>query len=637
MSRCNRRLLVGLTLLVASQTIVSGLAAAKPPTIEQALALKPLQADVDYETPSGDELAKCSIQAASAPGASGWLVYNGSGQLLRRYLDTNGDNKVDQWCYYKNGIEVYRDVDSNFNGKADQYRWLGTAGTRWGLDNDEDGRIDRWKAISAEELAAEVTAALRDRDERRFQRLLLATDELRALGLGDVQTRDIAKKVTTASQGFAELAQRQTVVGSKSEWVSFGAGHPCVVPAGYEGAKRDVVIYDSASSIVSSDGKHAQISLGTLIQTEGGWRLFDLPQNLLESQTVAGGYFFQEPSIRQPDAGAPTEGLTEAEKKLVTELEQIDKALASATSPEQVARGNAARADVLEQLSQQASRPENRESYLRQFADSVSAAVQSGGYAEGVGRLKKLADKLTADPANEKLAPHVTWCYLTADYARSLAQAKADDYPKIQEKWMADVRTFVDTFPRSEDAAEAMLQLAVGCEFAGKADDAVTWYGKIIQLAPSAEIAKKAAGARRRLEGVGKLLDLTGPTLDGKPVSLSAYRGRIVLVQYWATWCQPCKQDMATLNQLYAKYAKQGFNIVGVNLDNDRTTAVNYLQANPLAWPQLYEAGGLDSRLAQELGIITLPTMILVDREGKVLNRNIHASELDEELGKRLR
>jgi hypothetical protein len=95
---------------------------------------------------------------------------------------------------------------------------------------------------------------------------------------------------------------------------------------------------------------------------------------------------------------------------------------------------------------------------------------------------------------------------------------------------------------------------------------------------------------------------------------------------------------MALLKQLQAKYAQQGFAIVGINLDADRSAAVAFIRANPLPWPQVYEAGGVEaSRLAQEMGIMTLPTMLLIDNEGKVLNRNVHAGELDEDLGKRLR
>ena len=64
----------------------------------------------------------------------------------------NGDNVVDQWSYYKDGLEVYRDIDANFNRKADQYRWLGTAGIRWALDPNEDGRIDTWEYWEGEQI-----------------------------------------------------------------------------------------------------------------------------------------------------------------------------------------------------------------------------------------------------------------------------------------------------------------------------------------------------------------------------------------------------------------------------------------------------------------------------------------------------
>src|SRR5207249_2935526 len=135
-------------------------------------------------------------------GFTGYVVRTDSGQVLRRFLDANGDNKVDQWCYFKDGIQIYRDIASNFNNKADQYRWLGTAGTRWGLDDDENGRIDSWRIISAEEVTVEVVAALRDRDAARFQRLLLSADELKTLGLSHKQLADLTDKIAAAKKEF---------------------------------------------------------------------------------------------------------------------------------------------------------------------------------------------------------------------------------------------------------------------------------------------------------------------------------------------------------------------------------------------------------------------------------------------------
>ena len=100
------------------------------------------------------------------------------GQSLRRFVDTNGDGALDLWCYFKDGLEVYRDVDSDFNRKADQYRWLNTAGTRIGIDKNEDGAVDAWQSISAEEATQEAVLALANDDEGRF--LPAVADRFRA-------------------------------------------------------------------------------------------------------------------------------------------------------------------------------------------------------------------------------------------------------------------------------------------------------------------------------------------------------------------------------------------------------------------------------------------------------------------------
>jgi thiol-disulfide isomerase/thioredoxin len=606
-------------------------------TAEQALALKPIQTDVDFDTPTQEQLATCTVQSKSDGRASGWLVLDPVGQQLRRFLDTNGDNRVDLWCYCKAGIEVYRDIDSDFNGKADQYRWLGTGGIRWGLDENEDGRIDRWKMISAEEVTAEVVAALRTRDAERFRCLLLSDAEIDGLGLGQGRQDELKRKIDEAARAFASFASQQKTVTRNSKWMNFGASQPGVMPAGWEGSTKDVIVYDNVSAIVETDGKHQQIAVGTLVQVDGGWRVIELPADINDTQTASlpGGYFFQAPVVR-PEVVAGNEGISEAVQKLIRELETVEKALETAAGPDQLAKLNATRADVLARLVENSANGEEREAWLRQFADSVSAAVQSGGYPRGVERLKGLTEQLEKVAPKSSVTAYVEFRYLAANYAYKLSQPNAD-YAKIQEEWLKDLGQHVADYPRGEDAAEAMLQLAVGEEFAGNADKAIAWYGKILASFSDSPHASKAAGAKTRLESVGKTISLYGPTLDGKTISLNQYAGRTVLIHYWATWCEPCKQDMTLLRQLQAKYAKQGFALIGVNLDSDRATAVSYLQRSALHWPQLYEPGGLDSRLATDLGILTLPTMILVGKDGKVLNRNIHAAELDEELGKRLR
>src|SRR4051794_19582070 len=88
--------------------------AADPPTPAQALSLMPMQPFVEYAIPSKEEAAQCTVKLEKENRISNWVVTNRQGEVLRKFCDTNGDNFVDMWCYYLSGVEVYRDIDSNF-------------------------------------------------------------------------------------------------------------------------------------------------------------------------------------------------------------------------------------------------------------------------------------------------------------------------------------------------------------------------------------------------------------------------------------------------------------------------------------------------------------------------------------------
>ena len=109
----------------------------------------------------------------------------------------------------------------------------------------------------------------------------------------------------------------------------------------------------------------------------------------------------------------------------------------------------------------------------------------------------------------------------------------------------------------------------------------------------------------------------------------------MVLIQYWATWCAPAKNDMAMLKQLVAKYGKS-FTVLGICLDNNAKDLSAFLAENPLALAADLRGRRPGQPAGQPLGIITVPTMILVDQQGKVVNRNIQTAEIEAELKKLL-
>lgn len=616
-------------------TSVSTAWAAKP-SPEQALELAPVQKDVPYQKPSKEEATKCVVEAVNESGVSGWVVRDPAGLVLRRFLDTNQDNKLDLWCYFRDGIEVYRDVDSNFNGKADEYRWLGTGGTRWGLDPNEDGKPDRWNRISPEEVTAEVVGALREKDPQRFSRLLLTEEELGELGLSETQTKELRQKLDSARSGFAELARKQKMVAEKTHWTNFGATQPGVLASGTAGSTKDIVAYENVAAVIETDGKHGQLPIGTLVQVGSNWRLIDLPVVPSDEKVAAGtaGYFFS--TLATPVARPQTAEVSAEFQKYADELNEVEKLLAKATSPEKLADLNARRADVIEKLYETAPNDTERDNWIRQLADTLSAAVQSGHYDEGVDRLGALGDKLAEGQAKPEYVAYVRFRHLMAEYGRNVQDPTAN-FAKTQALWVERLEKFVQEFPEMDDTPEALLQLAIAQEVDEKTENALRWYTQIVRDFPKSDVAKKAAGAKRRLENLGQVLSLGGRSLDGKTLDLAAYRGNVVVIHYWSTGCDPCKEDMARLRDLQAKYAKQKFAVLGINLDSQAKAAQDYLRTARFPWAHLHEPGGPEGRLATEMGVFTLPMMLLVDKDGKLVNSNMNVAQLDGELTKLFR
>ncbi|OHB68201.1 MAG: hypothetical protein A2V70_11695 [Planctomycetes bacterium RBG_13_63_9] len=399
-----------------------------------------------------------------------------------------------------------------------------------------------------------------------------------------------------------------------------------------EGSSKDLRVYENVLAIVQTGESHHQVPIGTLVQVGDVWRVIDAPEGVAGGEeNLASGFFF-----RMSMPGRTEQGGSEPDKeaeRLLAELEKLDQTAESATAPEQKANFNARRASLLETIAEQVDRPEDRSMWVRQLADMVSAAVQSGTYPQGAARLEALFKKLDAGSATDKgLAPYVKFRQLTAAYALSL-QAPKPDFAQIQAQWLKDLEQYVADYPTADDSAEALLQLGIAQEFAGQEDKAKEFYAKVVQSFPRASAARKAAGAGTRLDSVGKSIGLAGKSPSGGVVDLAKYRGKVVLVQYWATWSESAKRDMPALKELQAKYGG-AFSVIGVNLDSDRKELEAYLAGNRLPWPQIFEEGGLDSPPANRLGILTLPTMILVDKDGKVVDHNIQTADLEEALKK---
>ena len=623
-SGCRIRFSVGRLAVVCCLIVgVSNFVFAAQPSVEYALGLKPKQS-VDYDIPDEQEAKAATLSMEKANGMTSWVVRSAQGILLRRFADTNGNRVVDQWSYCKDGLEVYRDIDTDHNTNPDQCRWLGVAGSRWGIDANEDGSIDAWKVLSPEEATAEIIRALANREPAIFDRLLPSEVELDEIGFPEELLAQVRIQVTDARKRFKSLSREQKEVTPQTQWTAMLAGLPGIIPKSQDGATADITAYDNVVALTeAASGSNGQVFVGSLVRFESVWRPLDLPQLSSSSGTMTESLSIFSPKIDSAafQAGAASETL----QPFLEQLRVIEQEMQKGERAD-IAKLIAKQVTILKEVAQRAEGDE-KEFWLRQLAETLAAAAQEGTMPNALGQLEELSEKL---PADDPLKSFLAFRLASARYATSMQEPDAD-IEKVQVVWLEELGAFVEAYPDAQDAAEAMLQISIADEFSGKEEAAIQRYQQIAENFPSSASARKASGALRRLQAVGQPLNLSGTTIDGQKITLQQFKGKPVLVHYWATWCEPCKVDIARIRELQEKYQRD-IVVVGIALDEDKAALQQFLLNRPLNWPQLYEPGGLDGRLAEELGVLTLPTMLLIDKEGVVLERNILVTDLENKL-----
>ncbi len=599
----------------------------------------PLQKGVEYDTPKPEELAKCRLVQEK----NSYVIYGPANDPLRRFTDSNGDGPPDMFRYYRLGLEVYREVDSNGDYKArkntrpDQFRWMNWGGTRWGVDADEDGRIDTWKVISAQEAARVAVEALIAGDLKALSTVMLNDADIQALKVPAA----MAKQLQDAAADLPKKAQASVanakVLNTRSVWVRFDPPPPGLVLAEQSGAARDLVVYENAMAYVQNGEKLDLISVGEMVQVGDVWKLVSVPTPLDTSGqavVVMGGILMQ--SGMGGDSAGPTQEMSADMQKSLADLQKLDEnSPPPDAAPKTLVDYNVSRANLSEKLAGLSRTEDEQLQWIQQLTDSLSTAAQSGLYPDGLVRLQQLE---TTVKANQKLLGYVYYRRLMAEYAVRLKEddKAADDAAArksreaTQKWWFEQLENFAKQWPASEDAPDAVVQLAISYELMGRIDDAKAWYGQLARNYPKTEGGVKAAGALRRLSLTGNPLQLAGKNLQGQPISIEQYRGKVVLVVFWASYAQPFLADAETLKSVYAKHQKSGFEIVGINMDPDAAAANAWLGSNAIRWQNLREAPQQAGAQPGDFGfgIVSVPTMFLVNKEG-IVEGGITSRNLD--------
>lgn len=132
---------------------------------------------------------------------------------------------------------------------------------------------------------------------------------------------------------------------------------------------------------------------------------------------------------------------------------------------------------------------------------------------------------------------------------------------------------------------------------------------------------------------VGEVLpDFSSSTVDleGNPISLAEYRGKVVLLDFWAVWCGPCLGEIPRIKRVYEKYHDNGFEVIGVSMDEDEAVLRAYIHENEMPWRHIFDGQRWSGHLVEQYGVRSIPAPFLIDREGKVISVKARGSLLDE-------
>jgi thiol-disulfide isomerase/thioredoxin len=627
-------------LVLVGSTQVPALAQSKGglPAPSALLELKPNLQGVEYDTPPDEASIKaCKVESVlnEEKRSVGYALRDAQGKLLRRVVIAHGSPRLDQWSYYQDGFEVYREEDLDGDRSLDECRWLNAGGTRIALM--EKGKIKAWKQISAEEASKVLVQALVLHDSALLETVLATPAELTAAGVPKEIVAKLAAGGEKRTEQVADLQRKLVGWNKQTIWNRFDGTFPHVIPADPgSGLEKDVILYENAMVIPGTTAaqenpaKLAFLQIPDMIQLGATWKFIELPRAIDPEKpivTVVSG--IRASLFDRANDVVPRDEAVDAALKSVADYDIKYSKLLQSGDKDKIAKYNVDRVPLLRAVVKASKSPEEQLSYNKQVVDSLVAAFRTGKWPQG----KKPLDTLVN--GGGKLGSYAAYCMIDADYAM------ANDDPNgnvlaNQKKWMADLEDFLTQFPSSDEVPTVLLHLANANEFNAEEKKARDQYDKLVAGYAATDAARRGAGALRRMDLVGQKLVIkgTGPQNEGVDSSLSL--GKPVLVIFWASWASQVEADVPALKELYDKYQARGFEIIGVNVDNERTELDAFLKKHKLTWPQIHEAGGMDSRLAIDYGIISLPTMFLVDAQGKVISRNQRVADLEKQLEKLL-
>lgn len=143
-------------------------------------------------------------------------------------------------------------------------------------------------------------------------------------------------------------------------------------------------------------------------------------------------------------------------------------------------------------------------------------------------------------------------------------------------------------------------------------------------------------GGELYLPGVGDEMKIAFTDLKGVEIDLAKMQDKVILVDFWATWCGPCVAEMPNVTAAYEAYHEKGFEVVGISLDDNKAAVEKFTTENKMPWPQYFDGKGWENEIAQQFGIRSIPATFLVGKGGKIIASNLRGPDLEAAIEKAL-
>ena len=258
-------------------------------------------------------------------------------------------------------------------------------------------------------------------------------------------------------------------------------------------------------------------------------------------------------------------------------------------------------------------------------------AVQLGNTKQ-VARLNELQDASAKDTQSESEDSFlVRWKAIEREAMKSGPAGSPAFLDEVQKGAFA----LRKEFPERSEVYDLMMQLLQIRSQAGDADNVRTLAQPLIESSIREEAKESVRQMIKKFDYLGKPLQLKFTAVDGREVDLEKMRGKVVLIDFWASWCAPCMIEMPKVKSAYEKLHPQGFEIIGINLDEDKAQMQRALTSSKMTWPQSFDGRKWETPLVKRFGIMSIPTVWLVDKRGVLRDLNARGN-LEERVEKLL-